>query len=215
MITIDDGKIVNFKIPTTIEGNKIRRENSGKYFEALKNVLEAITDLTHDEIDNISIQEGIYLTVWFRGLHYSSFPIYETNDILTYPKELIQKDGTFEKRFLIIKGVEFFNSIPIKEAILAEKEATIRGLDNFPDMVLSAGCINGFKEGWEIIKNLKTTPFERGNYESLVHSISSYSPIFLKLNPFEDIPVTLVTQERKQGQPLKEFPFRPSLLLTL
>jgi len=211
MSLIIDKKIVDIQQPNIADVNVLMQNHSGKFFGLIEEQLKLIVANWDDFKETISIQDAIYIMAFYRATVWNDIPIYIDNnskeEIL--PSEMIKKSYNDKQEDFLISGEVFTNKIPLSGAIEAEKIGIEEGnLNLFGDYILGAGCKKGTSIGIDTILSLKSNPVGRGAYHSYAQSVSDYSPIFITLNTDNKRPIGIIANN-------KEFPFRPSLLLSI
>ena len=214
MSLIIEGVQLKFEEPTAFQVNKLMRNSIGKFMALLKENLELIV-VNFDEVSSkISLQDAIHVMAYYRATTWRDVPIYEYNKEVVNPSAIIKEEYNIVKKFVNIKGKTFSNKILLNNAIRAEEMVLSIGgneFDKFSEYIISASCVDGVEVGYQILSSVKSNPDELGALFELENNISSYSAITLLLNNDNNRPISLLTQT----EPYKEFPFQPSLLLSI
>jgi hypothetical protein len=163
MITLDS--IGDFKVSMTqltlIKAVRIMADSQITLpLKRVHNFILKVTNLDEQHLTKISLQDAIFLVVYYRMQFSNTFPIVEHPRILA--SDLIHSSEN--KGSLILIGEFRFNSqIPLLKAIEAEQIAYSRGDSHILSFyIIAMSCLKGFELGWKTLIEMKDDEHGRG-----------------------------------------------------
>jgi len=195
---------------TLIESINLSKKKSG-YFSYLKKVVKNISNLDDRQINSITIQDAISLTVFYRMYFWDDAII--SDDANLSPSDFINKAPDEESiKQIRIGDYVFTPKILMKDAIDAETYCGSLGdIENLRFYILGAGCTrSGVKDGVNTLLSLMDSSEDVGlliKYDNMIGDISSIKLTFLG----EDAKISLLAEKGGEQYAL---PFHPSRFFT-
>ena len=119
-----------------------------------------VTNLDEQHLAKISLQDAIFLVVYYRMQFSNTFPIVENPRILA--SDLIH-NGESKGSLILVGEFRFNSNLPLLKAIEAEQIAYSRGDSHILSFYLIAmSCLKGFEIGWNTLINMKDDEHGRG-----------------------------------------------------
>ncbi|MFT7880430.1 MAG: hypothetical protein ABXS91_08560 [Sulfurimonas sp.] len=154
------------------------------YFGFLKRVIESISNLDEMQIANITIQDAIAMTVYYRMYFWGDMEISDNGGLS--PSDFIRSCGSEEidKSTVRIGDYRFSPAIRMKDAIDAERYcASVGDIANLRFYIMGAGCTRkGVKDGIDTIKSLMDDSNDIGAllaYNELIGTLSNIELSFM------------------------------------
>ncbi|NOR58049.1 MAG: hypothetical protein GQ474_05950 [Sulfurimonas sp.] len=170
---------------TLVESISLSRQKDS-YFGFLQRVVTEISTLDPMQIERMTIQDAIALTVYYRMYFWNDMSITEgeslspSNFIGAYSDEL--KEDSF---IINIGEYRFSPFISLRDAIDAERYAlSVGDIDNIRFYIMGAGCTRkGYKDGVDTLLSLMDGTDDVGlllQYDKMISEISNINLTFMQ-----------------------------------
>lgn len=174
---------VILKRMTLIESMELAKQKSN-YFGFLHKVVMQISNLDEMQINQMTIQDAIALTVYYRMYFWNDMVI--SDDAGLSPSNFIgnYEEANKESTFIKIGDYRFSPFITMKDAIEAEVYcSSMSDLPNLRFYIMGAGCTRkGIKDGIDTITGLMDGSEDIGTllqYDSMIASLSNINLTFM------------------------------------